>query len=301
LRYCIEMTPLGAMPAPKYSLGIPEEAFIITVTVWRVTNISVFRDSGQRNDVAILGRLLVHDSKNQEVHFDRATDTHSWAHREASFNYTWTFQVSAPVRACMLALKVVDKDAYTSDDLIYAPVVVPLDHMFHLAYKNKKMGRKPLGKNKEVVIFDEWPVDLAEDKRVPESTRLCPLFMCCFHCCRCVAFYLCCLLTCGHSRKLFSLHKGAASRPSPSYLNIDIEITPQDGSVPAECEQFQEPAGRIGWQTGFKNPMQLMVSAVGQRSMMLVCNLCCVLLVTVMVVIAGLCIVFISNIKDIFS
>merc|ERR1711933_258650 len=56
LRYCIEMTPLGAMPAPKYALGIPEEAFTITVTIWRVTNISIFRDSGQRNDAAVLGR-----------------------------------------------------------------------------------------------------------------------------------------------------------------------------------------------------------------------------------------------------
>jgi hypothetical protein len=302
LRYCIEMTPLGAMPAPKYTLGIPEEAFTITVTIWRVTNISIFRDSGQRNDAAVLGRLLVHDSKNQEVHFDRATDTHSWAHREASFNYTWTFQVSAPVRACMLALKLVDKDAYSSDDLIYAPVVVPLDHMFHLAYKNKKMGRKALGKNKETVIFDEWPVDLAEDKRVPESARLCPLFACCWNCCRCMAFYLCCLLTCGFSRKCFKRHKGAASRPTPSFLNIDIEITPQDiSSVPPESEQFQEPAGRIGWQTGVRNPLLLIVSACGQRNMMLVCNLCCVILVILMVVIAGLCIIYISNIKDIFS
>jgi len=302
LRYCIEMTPMGAMPAPKYSLGIPEEAFTITVTIWSVSNISVFRDSGQRNDVAVLGRLLVHDSKNQEVHFDRATDTHSWAHRDANFNYTWTFQVSAPVRACMLALKLVDKDAYTSDDLIYAPVVVPLDHMFHLAYKNKKMGRKPLGKNKEMVVFDEWPVDLPDEKKIPDSSRICPLFVCCFMCCRCIAYYLCCCLTCGLSKRFFKRHKGASARPAPSVLNINIEIMPQDlTSIPPESEQFQEPAGRIGWKTGLRNPLVLMVSACGQRNMMLFCNLCCVFLVVLIVVLTGLCIIFASNIKTIFN
>merc|ERR550525_365012 len=107
-----------------------------------MSGIGIFRDSSQRNDVRIKGRLSLRGYDGKYVKFLRETDTHKFAHKSANFHYRWGFSVKAPAGACSLGLKVVDIDSYGFDeDLVYAPKELPLDHMLHLAYKNWKLER----------------------------------------------------------------------------------------------------------------------------------------------------------------
>lgn len=122
-----------------------------------VNGISVFKDFGERNDVFIAGVLTMKAIGKQEETIKVKTDVHKFARKFASFNYLWTFKITAPVQHCCLELSLLDDDRFISDDMIYLPKKLALESFMDFAYKHVKDDGMSSSSVKHLIVFDQTP------------------------------------------------------------------------------------------------------------------------------------------------
>merc|ERR1719215_41237 len=131
--------------------------FEVRITVYEVSNIKIFRDFGERNDVYIKGEFRSVDYDNNVYVNTQLTDTHKFARHMARFNWNWCFTCTAPSSECQLELTLMDADKFGDNDLIYYPKTYSLDHYLWLAYRDWRSGKAPLGSLTDTIVFDRWP------------------------------------------------------------------------------------------------------------------------------------------------
>jgi len=236
LRLWVDITPIGEHSPGDIEVFKPME-FQVRVTIWRITNIAVFKDFGERNDVYVKGRFKYVDFWGQEVVKVDKTDTHRFANSEAYFNWRWVFTVRAPAQDCFLELTMMDEDRISQHDTIYFPVVYSLDHLLSLAYNNAKDGRRSLGPMQDTVVFDQW-----EEETAVES--------CCSRYCRC----------CWRRSRL--------SNRKFSKMRMDVQILPADEASASQVEpgNIMPPKDRLTISTAVSHPERTLQIIIGARN-----------------------------------
>lgn len=271
LRLWVDITPIGEHSPGDIEVFKPQE-FQVRIVIWRITNISVFKDFGDRNDVYVKGRFKYVDFWGKEqVKVDK-TDVHKFANAEAYFNWRWIFTVRAPATDCFLELTMMDEDRISQHDTIYYPVVYSLDQMLNVAYSNAKEGRRPLGTLQETVVFDQF-----EEENAVES--------CCSKYCRC------CWRRSRMSERRFAK------------MRMDVQILPMEeaSNTPVDVGNIMPPKDRMTISTAVSHPERTLQIIMGARNYYNVTyfSIFCFVLI-LLLLIAALC-YFLLNIGTLFK
>jgi len=231
LRLMMDISTAGSYHADVETSKPSLQEFEIRITIWDVTNISIFRDTGERNDVYVKGKFSSIDYFGNERHAVENTDTHKFANSEASFNWCWKFSVPAPVKECSMELVLMDADRITEDDQIYYPKTFSFNQHLMLAEQALSDGRRSLGPVTETVVFDTWPE--------PKQLQRCRL--------RCL-------------RRTLRIDKMKFAK-----LKMDVQIV-RAGSDEAHAfktGQHSQPKGRVTLSTAVSNPVKTFRMMVG--------------------------------------
>eukprot|EP00916_Digyalum_oweni_P009599 GHVL01016184.1.p1 GENE.GHVL01016184.1~~GHVL01016184.1.p1 ORF type:complete len:2251 (+),score=411.05 GHVL01016184.1:38-6790(+) len=128
--------------------------FEMRVVVWNITNISVFKDLGQRNDVEVELRLVTVDFFGKLHTSTKSTDCHKYANKEANFNCRLKFDIHLPVAACWMECSMRDMDTLSGNDVIYEDEILELDDLCRLNLDRSLDGHSPLPILSYKVLFD---------------------------------------------------------------------------------------------------------------------------------------------------
>ncbi|CAE7587947.1 unnamed protein product, partial [Symbiodinium necroappetens] len=121
LRCWVDMGSLQRPPPQVDFRHVPQAEYEIRMLVKNVTNITQFKDFGERNDVRVVAYVKMKSQGQEPVSLKLQTDVHKYARYTASFNWQWAFRVTAPLQYCYIILSLVDEDSLTEADLMYAP------------------------------------------------------------------------------------------------------------------------------------------------------------------------------------
>merc|ERR1719174_2182305 len=133
-----------------------EFEFEIRMTIIDVKQISIFKDSGERNDVTVKAVSVIQTVEGDTDIQTLKTDCHKYANDIAEFNWNWKLRVKVPTMSCFIQMKLVDADML-GDDPIYDPVTLPLEQYLRIQNVKRMAGEKLLPKHVKQVIFDSWP------------------------------------------------------------------------------------------------------------------------------------------------
>ena len=125
----------------------------------------------------------------QEETIKVKTDVHKFARKFASFNYLWTFKITAPVQHCCLELSLLDDDRFISDDMIYLPKKLALESFMDFAYKHVKDDGMSSSSVKHLIVFDQTPREAPtccdscikgteKNQYSPNLLKICVFFFC---------------------------------------------------------------------------------------------------------------------------
>jgi hypothetical protein len=294
LRYCVEIMD-ASEPFKRVDMFTKRKMMQIRMEVQDVKGIAVFRDSGQRNDVQVVGQLSVKDARGKCLPVEtRQTDIHKWAHDVANFNWVWNFKVEAPPQAATLKLSLIDEDRFTEDSAIYDHETIALDEIIVNAYQKWKQdvnGEDPsngrfLPTIDTQVVFDCWPDDYPEWAKWEKNTSWAGFFI------RKI-FFCCC------KRGRF----GDCPQPDPARLAMKITVFPVDEDVSfveSERRDSEEPVGRVNRATAISNPGGTCIALCGRSNIdlikLLVASFCCLLGTVTALVVAYLAIGLLSDV-----
>lgn len=234
------------------------------MTIVDVKEISIFKDSGERNDVTVKGVLVTQSQDGDSDIRVLATDCHKYANDVAEYNWNWKFRVKVPSMACFIQMKLVDEDML-GDDLIYDPVVLPLEQYLRIQNVKRMESQKFLPKHTKKLLFDSWP----------KGTKVYHGMFCC-------------------KRR---------SEPTPAVMSIDIEVLPvepgKDGAEgKVEGPEFEEgrapelePKNRFTLMQGLTNPGKFCRVMCGPNRLA-ECKCMCVTLVVLVFVVLGIVVLF---------
>jgi len=269
LRFWVDILPIGDHAAEDVDVYKPID-FEVRILIRRITNISVFRDYGIRNDVYVKGRIKTVDYLGKETVQSDKTDVHKFAHAEATFNWRWVFPVRAPAQECSLELRMIDENKITSHDAIYHPVVYSLDHMLNVAYTNAKESRRPLGVLQDTVVFDSW------DEESPVESLFSQYCRCCWR------------------RSKLGERKFAQ-------MQMDVQIVPvwEAQLAPAEPGCTSVPKDRMTLATAISEPKKTLKIIVGSGNFYNIQIITCACITLVVSVLVLALVFFVANIGQI--
>lgn len=218
----------------------------VQIKIFQVDGISVFKDFGERNDVYVRGILTCQPVGKQASVALLRTDVHKYAHKMASFNYSWTFDIEAPVRECHMTLELLDQDTVTGADQIYAPKVLSLEPLVAASYFARTWKKAEPSEVHHQVVFDCFPPDH------PLRAR-----RWCFCCCK-------------RRGKRPHVH------PEPATLSMAIEVTYRESmALPPRIESFAEPKDRVDVRELMLRPQKAFRIILGPKNLRLVKHTCC--------------------------
>lgn len=218
----------------------------VQIKIFQVDGISVFKDFGERNDVYVRGILTCQPVGKQASVALLRTDVHKYAHKMASFNYSWTFDIEAPVRECHMTLELLDQDTVTGADQIYAPKVLSLEPLVAASYFARTWKKAEPSEVRHQVVFDCFPPDH------PLRPR-----RWCFCCCK-------------RRGKRPHVH------PEPATLSMAIEVTYRESmALPPRIESFAEPKDRVDVRELMLRPQKAFRIILGPKNLRLVKHTCC--------------------------
>eukprot|EP00922_Rhytidocystis_sp_ex-Travisia-forbesii_P067721 GHVS01100769.1.p1 GENE.GHVS01100769.1~~GHVS01100769.1.p1 ORF type:complete len:465 (+),score=76.91 GHVS01100769.1:202-1395(+) len=123
------------------------------IVVWSLAGMSVFKDVRRRNDVAVEITMRWVDFESR-VHSDtQRTDIHKFAQYRANYNFRMVFAVTLPAFHVRLSCKLVDVDSATSEQQIYAPECLELDHVCQTTLDRLRIGDDVLPATEVLVRF----------------------------------------------------------------------------------------------------------------------------------------------------
>jgi len=236
LRLWVDVMPIGDQQSDE--VDVPKMMdFQLRVTIWRITNISVFKDFGDRNDVYVKARFKNVDLYGKETVKVERTDTHKFANTEASFNWRWVFPLRGPARECSLELTMMDEDKISVHDAIYHPQVYSLNHMLSLACSAAADGRRPLGTLQETVVFDRW------DDESPIETWFSKYCRCCWR-------------------------RSGLAEMKFAQMRMDVQILPADEAAlsPVEPGQISHPRDRMTVSSAISYPQRTLRIIMGAKN-----------------------------------
>eukprot|EP00397_Hematodinium_sp_SG-2012_P000120 GEMP01000120.1.p1 GENE.GEMP01000120.1~~GEMP01000120.1.p1 ORF type:complete len:2655 (+),score=533.33 GEMP01000120.1:60-8024(+) len=259
IRFWIDMVPgddSNYLPAVIEDIVKPGE-FELRVVVWSVRDIGIFKDSGQRNDLLIKGKLTTKDLSGRKSVEKRETDVHKFSNTTGTFNWRWKFPIHLPIKTASLVLSLMDQDTLTADDPIYKSKELPLDHLIRLAYQNWRDNPTDiLGPASQVIVFDEY----ADRENMPQKC--------------CVPF--CCVCKCcwrGFVRQ---------QKPSEAKLLIEIQCVSKDyathhpaGEGREGPEPLPTPTDRVDWGTFLTAPGKMVKVLLGPDRYRICAWACC--------------------------
>eukprot|EP00435_Cladocopium_sp_Y103_P015983 s341_g3.t4 len=218
----------------------------VRIKIFQVDGISVFKDFGERNDVYVRGILTCQPVGKQASVALLQTDVHKYAHKTASFNYSWTFDIEAPVRECHITLDLLDQDTVTGADQIYAPKVLSLEPLVAATYFARTWKKAEPQEVQHQVVFDCFPPD---------------------HPLRPRRFCFCC---CKRGGKRPHVH------PEPATLSMAIEVVFRESmALPPRIESFAEPKDRVDVRELILRPQKAFRIILGPKNLRLVKHTCC--------------------------
>eukprot|EP00923_Selenidium_pygospionis_P002175 GHVN01003368.1.p1 GENE.GHVN01003368.1~~GHVN01003368.1.p1 ORF type:complete len:1143 (-),score=206.42 GHVN01003368.1:167-3478(-) len=285
LRYIIDM---HSENDPYDSLNVSDlsvtEDFELRLTLWKVTDISVFKDNGQRNDLMVECRIRWTDYnlvKHYEVY---RTDIHSFANREGHFNWRIINPLQLPVASLDCEFRLVDVDAFQEDELIYQPERLPLDSFARLQMI-RAVADDPLLKPMDVIVeFDRPALD-------PSYAGWCHGFCCApYEMCGCPKSCTrsglgCCPLSydddpeapdvagCCKVGKRPPKRHARAPKSRPARLHLTVNFMPAAlakvypvGEGRSAPRKMPEPRGRVAPGMMFRDPIGYLTIVVGKQT-----------------------------------
>mmetsp|Transcript_44989 Transcript_44989/g.104101 ORF Transcript_44989/g.104101 Transcript_44989/m.104101 type:complete len:2344 (-) Transcript_44989:201-7232(-) len=254
MRLWVDMLEAGA-PYNEADLNVPLHEFEVRVLVKDVTNIQIFKDFGERNDVFVKGILESRDLLGGEMHQHHNTDTHKWAHNEAHFNWRWKFNLRAPSPFTNLRLSLMDSDSFSGADSIYHEKVLSLDHLIRLNSERYRAGQPPVGPIPYTVVFDSWPKSKPIFSGGPIGRCINALLMCsCFQ-------------------------KQKRDQEKYARLQLEIQMVPKEMAATEDVPagQISMPQGRVSWSTFLRSPgkfIKIVLGPANTRRLMVVTGVC---------------------------
>mmetsp|Transcript_88356 Transcript_88356/g.237011 ORF Transcript_88356/g.237011 Transcript_88356/m.237011 type:complete len:478 (+) Transcript_88356:2-1435(+) len=275
LKFCTEIMDAKELYQPL-KLTRALKRVHIKISVKEVDNIDVFRDTGLRNDVRIKGDLVARNWFGYQLPLQsRATDTHKWAHRRATFDFVWHFVVDYPIGAASLKVSMVNVSTFRGETQIYRPEVFPMDALlsaFSAGPDNVSFG--------ENLVFTAWPDGYPEHAKYINGMGC--FRLACYRLGKC----LCCCIP-GCCRR-----NANVPRPKPAKLSLMISMAKvaDDYVLESEVEKPpEEPEGRVNWRTGLSSPGTLAKAVIGRANMdsctYLMGTLCCIICVLIIIVV----------------
>jgi len=275
LKFCTEIMDAKELYQPL-KLTRALKRVHIKISVKEVDNIDVFRDTGLRNDVRIKGDLVARNWFGYQLPLQsRATDTHKWAHRRATFDFVWHFVVDYPIGAASLKVSMVNVSTFRGETQIYRPEVFPMDALlsaFSAGPDNVSFG--------ENIVFTAWPDGYPEHAKYINGMGC--FRLACYRLGKC----LCCCIP-GCCRR-----NANVPRPKPAKLSLMISMAKvaDDYVLESEVEKPpEEPEGRVNWRTGLSSPGTLAKAVIGRANMdsctYLMGTLCCIICVLIIIVV----------------
>eukprot|EP00928_Gymnodinium_smaydae_P062958 TRINITY_DN4667_c0_g2_i1.p1 TRINITY_DN4667_c0_g2~~TRINITY_DN4667_c0_g2_i1.p1 ORF type:complete len:2436 (-),score=509.81 TRINITY_DN4667_c0_g2_i1:272-7579(-) len=270
LRFWVDITPSNTAYTPA-RLSNRCEDFQVSVTIWGVQNISIFKDFGERNDVFVKGALRARAPNGVDQLTTVKTDVHKWARKEANFNWNWTFKVTAPTLFCSLELCLYDADTISENDPIYEGKTLNLDHYVMLAFQNLMEGKPALGTDTQYMVYDSWPTEKSAEKSIVDQAKETAMNVESeLH--RRRWWRRCC----GRSRYL--------PKPKPAVMKIDVQILhipeADRATWTAKSQCIAEPKGRVNMALIMGSPMRFAEIFFGPRNLSRVKKLVILLIVT---------------------
>ncbi|CEM05827.1 unnamed protein product [Vitrella brassicaformis CCMP3155] len=246
--------------------------FELRVIVWKVTDIDVFQDCGQRNDVMIEITLHVRAFEDQQADpITLKTDVHKFAHDTAGFNWRMLFPVKLPAAAVEMKVRMIDCDTIGPHDVIYEEEVVPIDGLCR--YSLDRQPRETPAKSdnsgccpyicRDVLGCCGGGEEIVDGMRRPRG--LCP----------------------GRRRNIFI---------KPAKLHLSLQMVPIDQArenpvgqgrkEPNVSPFLPEPQGRVQWIMCIQRPCKFLEILIGRRCCRRLqcstCTLLCVLLLALL-------------------
>jgi len=252
------------------------QPYEVRVLVKDIKGISVFKDSGERNDVYVRATMQCRAPGYKAEKKVFKTDTHRWAREEASFNWLWVFTVHAPACYCTLEFSIIDEDTFTDNDHIYGDKVFPLDNLLMLQYEADSGQGEPLGVVPQKVIFDSYPNRQSELFATKDALQDLQSKSWCSSCIACIT---------GRNPK--------PSKPKPATMTIEVEVVNSHEALlrPVEDGRQAEPKNRDSWGSALADPFRFAYNLIGP-TMYLQVKTGCRLTVCVLVVLAVLAIIY---------
>lgn len=267
LRCWVDMGSLQRPPPQVDFRHVPQAEYEIRMLVKNVTNITQFKDFGERNDVRVVAYVKMKSQGQEPVSLKLQTDVHKYARYTASFNWQWAFRVTAPLQYCYIILSLVDEDSLTEADLMYAPKELPLEYLVMYAHEKKSEGEDLPGPVRKQVIFDAESGQRALELEPPPMfhPKCAPCERCFKRCCdrlraccrsilRCCSCFCCCCI------------RREKRQVTPAYLNLQVEIVSAEEAalheIPKDC-QVSPPEDRMGTFQAVTNPLGFIYNYLG--------------------------------------
>lgn len=94
IRYWVDLVPIddtyNVQDIGEAIRGVKLE---IRVTIWDVTEVTIYKDTGMRNDLVVRGILIIRDIAGKVTRVTKDTDTHTFCNEHGIFNWKWKYQV----------------------------------------------------------------------------------------------------------------------------------------------------------------------------------------------------------------
>jgi len=255
IRYWIDLVPVDDVDylVPKISDAQKMGEFELRITIWNVTDIGVFKDAGQRNDLIVKARLLTTDYHGKQTITREETDTHKFCNITGTFNWRWKFPLQLPLPSATLFLTLYDQDTISADDPLYKTKELPLDHLVRIVYEKwNKNPNEPVGAVTMNVIFNEF-LD-------PAAQKECCIKSCCtcFRCCTRVI------------------------EASAANLKLDVQCVPMEYALEHPVGKGREgpqplpmPTDRVDWNTCLSAPLKMFKIILGPNKYRMLMWFCC--------------------------
>eukprot|EP00917_Polyrhabdina_sp_WS-2016_P027398 GHVP01058499.1.p1 GENE.GHVP01058499.1~~GHVP01058499.1.p1 ORF type:complete len:2632 (+),score=491.44 GHVP01058499.1:40-7935(+) len=160
LRYVIDMHREGEPyePLSVEKMGVKEN-FELRMTIWGVSDVWVFKDAGQRNDLMCEVKIQVSNVSLEKREYTFKTDVHMYANNEANWNWKVILPLTLPTAGITCTFSLIDVDAKVPDEPVYVSEKIFLDDFAVVQLARIKM-EDPLIKPMDYIVeFNEPLLD----------------------------------------------------------------------------------------------------------------------------------------------
>jgi len=226
-------------PMPDVEFHVKKSAVHeLRVKIASVENISIFKDTGERNDAFVKLELSMKSVGKAKSKISKMSSVHRWARKTASFCDLCIFHIQVPAQEVEMTVRLMDSDSLTGEEDIYAPKTLPLEPLVAALDEGSEVTSRKVATQ---VIFDSFPA--LHD--VPTTG---------FWCCR-----------------------RLVKAPRPATLHLELQILTASAAQQHEAKEgpYAEPKDRVNLASAMTRPAVFMQIFLGPKNVQKLKLSCC--------------------------